>query len=59
LERGDEISMDQVAQLARVSVDAARSLLRRNKIQTTRYGSRRVYAKVGDVLALLRARQVR
>jgi hypothetical protein len=54
-----EIDMEQAAQIARVTVDGIRALLRRNKVPTQRFGNRRRYVRHADLMALLRSRTVR
>ena len=53
------IDMEAAAQVARVSADGVRALLRRNKVPTQRFGNRRRYVRHADLMALLRSRTVR
>src|SRR5262245_4370852 len=59
LEQPVEIDMEAAAGVAKVSVDGIRALLRRNKVEVRRYGSRRTYVRLEDLLALLKVRSVR
>ena len=59
LEQELMVDMVEAAKIARVSVDAMRSLVHRYPAQlpTTRYGSARKYVRYADLMTFLRGRQ--
>jgi len=53
-----EVDMVEAARIAKVSVDGIRALLRREQVPVRRYGSRKVYVRLADLIALLNRRSV-
>jgi hypothetical protein len=53
------ITMAEGAQLARLSVDAFRSMLRRHGIPTTDRGGRQRFVRRGNILDFLKSRSIR
>jgi hypothetical protein len=54
----DELTFEQGAVLARTTIDGLRSLWRRAELPTYRYGSRTLYIRRADLIALLQRRSI-